>query len=138
MKMNVDVKTINENITKLNESFQKRGEAWIELSRCLSVHEQNLPQELITAWGGFELFQREAKTIEAQAINGIEGKIKKARFFKKFDVVTENLSFAQFLLFAGFGLYIIFFPDNTLNCPGSPSRSCQEAVLSPVDSVVSN
>ena len=67
--------TTNENIAKLQDNSNKRGEAWIELSRCLSVHEHNLPQELITAWGEFELLEREARTIEVEAIKGIEREI---------------------------------------------------------------
>ncbi len=127
------MKTIKENITKLNEASDKRGEAWIELSRCLSVHQDSLPQEIITAWGGWELLEREAKTIEVEAREGIEKKIKKAGFLKRFHVVTSDLSMVQFLLFMGLALYLIFFPDNILNCPRVPSSSCQEAVLSPVD-----
>ena len=67
--------TINENIAKLQDNSDKRGEAWIELSRCLSVHQDILPQELITAWGGFELLEREARTTETEALKGIEREI---------------------------------------------------------------
>ncbi len=132
------MKTISESVNKLNEASQKRGEFSRNLDEYISVHQDSLPQEIITAWGEFELLEKEAKTIEVEAIEEIEKKIKKARLLKKFHVVTSDLSMVQFLLLIGLALYLFFFPDNNLNCPGSPSRSCNEAVFSPVDSATSS
>ena len=64
--------TKNQNITKLKEASEKRNEAWTELNKYVNLQQHNLPQEIIDAWGGLERLELEARTIEAEAINGIE------------------------------------------------------------------
>ena len=64
--------TKNKKIIKLQESTQKRNEAWIEVDKCVSLYRHDLPQEFIDAWGGFESLAEEVEAIEVEAINGIE------------------------------------------------------------------
>ena len=53
--------TKNKKIIKLQESTQKRNEAWIEVDKCVSLYQHDLPQEFIDAWGGFERLELEAR-----------------------------------------------------------------------------
>ena len=64
--------TKNKKIIKLQESTQKRNEAWIEVDKCVSLYRHDLPQEFVDAWGGFERLAEEVEAIEVEAINGIE------------------------------------------------------------------
>jgi len=65
----------NKNLVKLQESFKERDEAKVCLSKYFLVHQHNLPQEIINAWVEFERLEREAQTIEAEALKGIEREI---------------------------------------------------------------
>lgn len=67
--------TTNENIAKLHESFKKRDEAKVYLSEYFLANQDSLPQELVTAWVGFERLEKEAKTIETEVLTRIEREI---------------------------------------------------------------
>ena len=67
-------------LDKLKESSQKRDEVRRGLEEYLLTNQQNWPQELITAWGGLERLELEARTMEVEAINGIEPELPKSSF----------------------------------------------------------
>lgn len=69
------MKTINNYTNKLQESTQKRNEAWIELNKCISLYQHDLPEEFINAWVRFERWEKEANRIEVEAIKGIEQEV---------------------------------------------------------------
>lgn len=121
--------TATNNIDKLKESSQKRGEARRDLSEYFSTHQHDLSQELINAWGGFERLELEARTIETEAISGIEEKIEKARFVKKFNLVTGVISVGAFLLMIGLAYYPDFFSISNSNNLRLPSRHCTDSAF---------
>ena len=123
-----NLNTTKENIAKLQDSFQKRNEAFCELSKYIKLQQHNLPQDFVTNWENCERVTEEIKTFEVEAIEEIPKKIKKACFLKKFQVVTSGMSMVQFSILIGLALFLTLFPDNNLNCPSSPSRYCKEDV----------
>ncbi len=109
--------TIKENIAKLNEASQRRGEFSRNLDEYISVHQDNLPQELVAAWGEFEVSEKEAKTMETKAIKGIKGEIRNVRLVKKFDAVMRVMLIGLFILSIGQTFYITFSAFHSLRYP---------------------
>ncbi len=100
--------TIKENIAKLNEASQRRGEFSRNLDEYISVHQDSLPQEVIAAWEGFEVSEKEAKTMETKAIKGIKREIRNVRLIEKLDAVTRFMIIGLFIFSIGHTFYITF------------------------------
>lgn len=100
--------TATNHIDKLQESFQKRDEAKVQLSEYFLIHQQDLPQELINAWGGFERLELEGRTIETEAIEGIEPELQKAQsVISKFKMANRVVEVLLFLGMLGCTIFII-------------------------------
>ncbi len=100
-------------LEKLKESSQKRDEVRRVWGEYLLTNQQNLPQELITAWGGFERLELEARTIETEAIKAIEPELEKAHSviikFTKFDMVHRVFEVLLFSGMLGLTIFLIFY-----------------------------
>lgn len=79
------MKTTSESMLKLRQLSEEKDEVKAELSDFFWLQQDSLPQELINTWGGWERLEREAQTIEAEALKEIEGEIVGQR---KFNVET--------------------------------------------------
>ena len=111
------MKTINEDITKLEQTSQERDKAWAGLNKYFLGNQDNLPQELVAAWGEFEVSEKEAKTMETKAIKGIKGEIRNVRLVKKFDAVMRVMLIGLFILSIGQTFYITFSAFHSLRYP---------------------
>lgn len=79
------MKATNKNTLKLQELAKEKNEVKAELSDFFWLQQHTLPQELRNAWGGLERLEREAQTVEVEALKEIEGEIVGQR---KFNVET--------------------------------------------------
>ena len=104
--------TKNKKIIKLQESTQKRNEAWIEVDKCVSLYRHDLPQEFVDAWGGFERLAEEVEAIEVEAINGIEQGLD--RLQKSINKEKEIFGLSQRLLGKMFVFSFIVFISHLL------------------------
>ena len=111
------MKTISESVNKLNEASEKRGGFSRNLAQYISVHQDSLPQEVITAWEGFEVLEKEAKTVETKAIKGIKREIRNVGLVKKFDAVMRVMLIGAFILSIGHTFHITFSAFYSLRYP---------------------
>lgn len=82
------MKATSKNMLKLQELSKEKNKAKAQLSDFFWLQQHTLPQEVITAWGSFEMLELEAQMVEAEALKEIEGEIPEQR---KFDVDTMKL-----------------------------------------------
>ena len=100
-------------LDKLSESSRKRDELRRDLEEYLLTNQQNLPQELIAAWGGFERLELEARATETKATKRIEPELQKAQSvisnFPKLEIASRISMVSLFSLFIGLTIFLIFY-----------------------------